>query len=69
MMGMAIGVGVATVALGLGATVFLFVFVLLVMWLIFSLWRTTEEEDEEIRGWTGEDELEGCTFIDGGEEK
>lgn len=58
-----------TVRLGLGASLLIGAMVVLVLGLLYVLWRSSAGEDEEIREWTGEDtELEGCTFIDGEEE-
>ena len=58
-----------TVRLGLGTSVLVGVMAALVLGLLYVMWRSTAEEDEEIREWTGEDEeLEGCTFIDGEED-
>lgn len=58
-----------TVRLGLGASVLIGAMAAIVLWLLYVLWRSRAEEDEEIREWTGEDtEIEGCTFIDGEED-
>ena len=58
-----------TVRLGFGVSMFVGAMAALVLGLLYVMWRSPAEEDEEIREWTGEDgELEGCTFIDGEEE-
>lgn len=58
-----------TVRLGLGASLFFWAMVALVVGLLYIMWRSPAEEDEEIREWTEEDnEPEGCTFIDGEED-
>lgn len=58
-----------TVRLGLGASLLIGAMAVLVLGLLYVLWRSPAGEDEEIREWTEEDnELEGCTFIDGEEE-
>lgn len=58
-----------TVRLGLWASLLIGAMVVLVLGLLYVLWRSSAGEDEEIREWTGEDtELEGCTFIDGEED-
>lgn len=58
-----------TVRLGLGASLLIGAMVVLVLGLLYVMWRSPAGEDEEIREWTEEDtELEGCTFIDGEED-
>lgn len=59
----------AVVVLGFWATILFLAFVVFFVWLAYTLLSPkSAEEDEEIREWTEEDnELEGCTFIDGEE--
>ena len=58
-----------TVRLGFGASLLIGAMAVLVLGLLYVMWRSTAEEDKEMREWTGDDnELEGCTFIDGEED-
>lgn len=57
------------VVLWKGASLFFGAMAVLVLGLLYVMWRSPAGEDEEIREWTGEDnELKGCTFIDGEED-